>query len=40
MPAEMAPILDRLHLTGEGWLRLVREFRQPFFRCAGTSTSL
>jgi hypothetical protein len=40
VPAELAPILERLHMTGKGWLRLVREFRRLFRRSAGTPRSL
>jgi len=34
------PNPERLHVTGEGWLRLVRDFSRLFRRCAGTPTSL
>jgi hypothetical protein len=30
MPAELAPILERLHVTGEGWLRLVLDSSRLF----------
>jgi hypothetical protein len=39
-PAELAPILKRLHVTDEGWLRLVADFSRLFRRRAGTPTSL
>ena len=39
-PAEAAPIPDRLRVTGEGWLRLVKDFSRLFRRAAGTPASL
>jgi hypothetical protein len=39
-PAEPAPLLKRLCVTGEGWLRLVKDFSRLFRRAAGTPASL
>lgn len=36
IPAALSPILERLHLDGEGWCRLVRDYRRTFKRVAGT----
>ena len=38
--AEAAPIPNRLGVTGEGWLRLVKDFGRLFRRAAGTPASL
>jgi hypothetical protein len=40
IPPDLAPILERLSLSGEGWLNLVRDFRRKFRRAAGTPASL
>jgi hypothetical protein len=40
IPNELAPILDRLHVTGEGWLRLVEHFSRLVRRAAGRPTFL
>jgi hypothetical protein len=40
IPGELAPILERLHVTGEGWLQLVEHFSRLFRRAAGRPTSL
>ena len=40
IPDGIAPILDRLSVTSEGWLKLVTEFTKMFRRSAGTPTSL
>jgi hypothetical protein len=40
IPSDVAPILERLHTTGEGWLALVKDFSRLFRRAAGTPTSL
>ena len=40
LPDGIAPILERLSVTREGWLRLVTEFSRLFRRSAGTPTSL
>ncbi len=40
IPNELAPILERLHVTGEGWLQLVEHFSRLFRRAAGQPTSL
>ena len=34
--AGLAPILERLSLTDESWMNLVRDFRRKFRRAAGT----
>ena len=39
-PAEPAPIPKQLCVTGEGWLRLVKDFGRLFRRAAGTPDSL
>jgi hypothetical protein len=39
-PADPAPFLDRLRVTGDGWLRLVQDFSRLFRRAAGTPKSL
>jgi hypothetical protein len=39
-PADQAPILKRLHGTGESWLRPAHEFSRLFRQSAGTLTSL
>jgi hypothetical protein len=40
IPADLAPFLERLHMSGESWLNLVRDFRRKFRRAAGTPESL
>ena len=40
IPQDLAPIFERLHLSGESWLKLVHEFRRKFRRAAGTPASL
>ena len=35
-----APILDRLQVSHENWLKLVQDFRRRFRRAAGTPASL
>ena len=39
-PPDLAPIFERLHLSDEGWLKLVCDFRRKFRRAAGTPASL
>jgi hypothetical protein len=39
-PSEPAPIPKQLSVTGEGWLRLVKDFGRLFRRAAGTPDSL
>ena len=39
-PAELAPILELLQVTDEGWFRLVKDFSRLFRRAAGTPISL
>jgi hypothetical protein len=36
----LAPILERLNLSAESWLKLVHNFRRSFRRAAGTPESL
>ncbi|MBS0262752.1 MAG: hypothetical protein JSS02_12430 [Planctomycetes bacterium] len=36
----LAPILERLSLGGEGWLKLMHDFRRKFRRAAGKPESL
>ena len=38
--AGLAPILERLSLTDESWMNLVRDFRRKFRRAAGTPASM
>ena len=40
IPSELAPILERLQMTGEGWLNLVNGFSRMFRRAAGRPASL
>ena len=40
IPGSLAPILERLNLSGESWLKLVHDFRRRFRRAAGTPESL
>ncbi|MBS0261246.1 MAG: hypothetical protein JSS02_04760 [Planctomycetes bacterium] len=40
IPSELAPILERLSLGGEGWLKVMGDFRRKFRRAAGKPTSL
>ena len=40
IPAGLAPILERLSLTDESWMNLVRHFRRKFRRAAGTPESM
>jgi REP element-mobilizing transposase RayT len=40
IPAGIAPILERLSVSEEGWLKLVTEFSRMFRRSAGTPESL
>ena len=40
IPQELAPIFERLHMSGESWLSLVHDFRRKFRRAAGTPASL
>ncbi len=40
IPAEPAPILERLHVGGDGWLTLVQGFCRMFRRAAGRPASL
>ena len=40
IPADLAPILERLSVTHDGWLKLVTEFGRLFRRSAGTPASL
>jgi len=40
IPADVAPILDRLQISGESWLELIGEFGRLFRRAAGRPESL
>jgi hypothetical protein len=40
IPDGLAPILERLALTDESWMNLVRDFRRKFRRAAGTPESM
>ena len=40
IPQDLAPVLERLQLSGDGWLNLVCDFRRKFRRAAGTPASL
>src|SRR5262249_12508147 len=40
LPLELAPILERLRVNGEGWLQLVQRFSRMFRRAAGRPASL
>jgi hypothetical protein len=40
IPEEVAPILQRLKVSDEGWLHLVRDFSRMFRRAAGTPATL
>ena len=40
IPGSLAPILDRLQVSHENWLKLVQDFRRRFRRAAGTPASL
>jgi hypothetical protein len=40
IPAELAPILDRLQLSSETWVETVQHFGRWFHRAAGTPQSL
>jgi hypothetical protein len=40
IPCDLAPVLERLKLSDEGWLNLVHDFRRKFRRAAGTPESL
>ena len=40
IPQGLAPILERLQMSSENWLKLVHDFRRKFRRAAGTPGSL
>ena len=40
IPADLSPILDRLGLTSEAWLKLTSRFGRLFRRVAGKNESL
>jgi hypothetical protein len=40
IPADVAPILDRLQVSEAGWMKLVTRFSRLFRRSAGTPLSL
>jgi hypothetical protein len=40
IPADLAPVLERLHMSGESWLNPVHDFRRKVRRAVGTPESL
>ena len=40
IPADLAPILERLHVGGEGWMQLMGQFSRLFRRAAGRPQSM
>jgi hypothetical protein len=40
IPADLAPILERLHVSDEGWLLLMNRFSRLFRRAAGRPQSM
>ena len=40
IPSDVAPILDRLQISGESWLELIADFCRLFRRAAGRPESL
>jgi hypothetical protein len=40
IPHDLAPILERLQIEGEGWMQLIGQFRRLFRRAAGRPPSL
>ena len=40
IPAELAPILDRLKLNGDGWIETVRNYDRWFKQVVGRRTSM
>ena len=40
IPAELAPVLERLPVSGESWVGMVKNFGRTFRRAAGTPKSL
>ena len=40
IPAELAPVLERLQISGESWVGTVKNFGRMFRRAAGTPKSL
>ncbi len=40
IPSDVAPILQRLKITDDGWLHLVQDFSRMFRRAAGTPATL
>ena len=40
IPAELAPVLERLQISGESWVGTVKNFGRLFRRAAGAPTSL
>jgi hypothetical protein len=40
IPSDVAPILERLKVTDDGWLHLVKDFSRMFRRAAGTPATL
>jgi hypothetical protein len=40
IPAHLAPILERLHISQDNWLELTRDFGRLFHRVAGRASSI
>ena len=40
IPQDLAPILERLQIDGEGWFQLIGQFRSLFRRAAGRPHSM
>ena len=40
IPADLAPVLERLQISGESWVGIVKNFGRMFRRAAGTPKSL
>jgi len=40
IPSDLAPILERLSISGEGWMQLMGQFRRMFRRAAGRPHSM
>ena len=40
IPQDLAPILERLHISDDGWLTMIGQFRRMFRRAAGRPQSM
>lgn len=40
IPSHVAPSLQRLKITDDGWLKLVKDFRRLFHRAAGSPATI